>query len=58
MDSRLCVNATYASTNSNQRGQCTLVESRRTLILEYLTGTVKGIGILCRCLQSYLDDIC
>lgn len=57
MDSQVYINATYASTNSNQRGQGTLVESRRSLILENLAGTIKGIGVLCRCLQPHLDDI-
>lgn len=57
MDSPLRINATYASTNSNQRGQGTLVESRGSFILENFAGTVKGIGVLCRCLQPDLDDI-
>ena len=49
---------TYAGTNSNQWGQCALVESQWALILEDMTGTIKGTRVLCGCLQSHLDDIC
>lgn len=49
---------TYAGANSNQRGQCSLVESEWALILEDLAGAIGGARVLGCCLQSHLDNIC
>lgn len=48
---------THTSTNSNQRGQCSLVKRRWALILENLAGAIQCARVLRGCLQSHLDDI-
>jgi hypothetical protein len=48
----------YAGTDSNQRGQCSLVESEGALLLEDLRGAVESARVLCGGLESHLDDIC
>jgi hypothetical protein len=47
----------YAGTNSNQRCQCSLVESEGSLILQDLGRAVKGAGILSGRLEPDLDDV-
>lgn len=47
----------YAGTNSNQRCQCSLVESEGPLILQDLGRAVKGAGILSGRLKSDFDDV-
>lgn len=48
---------TYTGTDSDQRGQGTLVESQGTLVLEDLLGAVEGARVLRSRLQPHLDNI-